>query len=150
MKKQLLLLGLPLLLLLGCARAPMAIPQRDSAAKTFAPVVGKAVAYIYRDENMGAAVKMPVLVDRRAIADTVAKSYIRLELEPGAHEIVSKAEKDSSLTIQAEAGKVYYVWQEVKMGLLGARCKLQLMPEDKGQESVKNCALLESPTTLPQ
>jgi hypothetical protein len=128
----------------------MAVPQRDTDAKSFAAVADKAVVYIYRDERIGAAIKMPLMVDNKNVADTVARSYIRLELSAGNHEIVSKAENESNLTLSAEAGKVYYVWQEVKMGLMFARSKLQLMPEEKGQASVKKCTLLEASGELPK
>jgi hypothetical protein len=84
MKKSLLLwVPLLILLFLGCAKTPMASPERDLAAKSFAPVPGMAVVCIYRDGNDGGSIKIPLLVDHRAICDTVAKSYIRLELEPG-------------------------------------------------------------------
>lgn len=137
------------LFFVGCAKAPTAAPERDTSAKSFAAVSGKAVVYVYRNEMIGAAVKMPVLVDGHAIADTVSKSFLRLELAPGSHDLVSKAEKDCTLTLATEAGKVYYVWQEVKMGFLYARCKLQVMDEAVGQAGVRECALLQAPSELP-
>ena len=76
------------------------------------------------------------------VARTVKKSYVRLTLPPGPHEIISKAEKDVTLNLQTEANKIYYVWQEVKMGLLYARCKLNVMEEAKAQVDIRECELL--------
>ena len=130
-------------MLSGCASVPMASPELDNQAKQFTTVPDKAKIYIYRDENMGAAVKMPVLLNGMSVGDTVAKSYILREVEPGEHTIVSKTENDAELKLTAAAGKNYYVWQEVKMGAFSARSKLHLVDDAKGQESVKECKLIK-------
>ncbi len=135
--------------LLGCATAPMAVPERDQQAKTFAPVAGKAVLYVFRDETMGAAIKMDVQIDGQKIAETVAHSFLRLELAPGEHAVLSKAENDSTLKLSMEAGKVYFVWQEVKMGIMIMRSKLQEVPAEDGRKRVQTCSLLEAPTSFP-
>ena len=131
------------LILTGCASVPMASKEMDSQAKQFTTVADKAKIYIYRDENMGAAVKMPVLLNGMSVGDTVAKSYILREVEPGEHTIVSKTENDAELKLTADAGKNYFVWQEVKMGAFSARSKLHLVDEAKGQKSVQSCKLIK-------
>ena len=40
-----------------------------------------------------------------------------------------------------EAGKTYFVWQEVKMGMFSARSRLGLVEAAKGQAGVKSCGL---------
>jgi PBP1b-binding outer membrane lipoprotein LpoB len=105
----------------GCASVPMAPKAMDAQAKQFQPAPDKAKVYIYRNEVMGSAIKMPVLIDNVEVGDTVSKTYIEKDLAPGPHTITSKSEKDSSLTIDMLAGKVYYVWQEIKMGMFAAR-----------------------------
>ena len=130
-------------ILAGCASVPMASVEMDSQAKQFTTVPDKAKIYIYRDENMGAAVKMPVLLNGMSVGDTVAKSYILREVEPGEHTIISKTENDAELKLTADAGKNYYVWQEVKMGAFSARSKLHLVDDAKGQESVQECKLIK-------
>lgn len=129
--------------LTGCASVPMASEQMDIQAKQFTTVPDKAKIYIYRDENMGAAVKMPVLINGMSVGDTVAKSYILREVEPGEQVIVSKTENDAELKLTAEAGTNYYVWQEVKMGAFSARSKLHLVDTDKGQKSIAECKLIQ-------
>nr|WP_256353914.1 DUF2846 domain-containing protein [Aeromonas sp. sif2433] len=55
---------------------------------------------------------------------------------PGSHTLTSKSENDATLTLSTEAGKNYYVWQEVKMGLLMARSKLSQVSEEEGKQGV--------------
>lgn len=137
-------------LALGCASAPMATPERDMNAKAFAPIADKAVVYIYRDENFGGAVKIPIIVNSRIIGDTVAKSYFRIVLDPGPCEVQCKAESDSRQSFQTEAGKVYFLRQEMKMGMFMAGCMMHLIPEAEGHMAIARCKLLEAPETLPK
>lgn len=136
--------GALIVLLSGCASVPMASMERDNQAKTFAVKPGLSNIYVYRNESMGAAIKMDVELDGKSIGQTVAKSYFALEVSPGKHTLVSKAENDSSLEVNAEAGKNNFVWQEVKMGLIIARTKLQLVDEATGMAGVAESKLINS------
>lgn len=120
----------------GCASVPMADPARDAELKTFKSKPDTAGLYVYRNETFGAAIKMTVLLDGKILGDTASKTYLYTDLEPGKHRLVSKTENDSSLDFTAIAGKIYYVWQEVKMGLFAARSHLQLVDENTGQAGV--------------
>ncbi|MFQ1893604.1 DUF2846 domain-containing protein [Aeromonas veronii] len=108
-------------LLSGCASVPMADATADAQAKQFVAPKDAANLYIYRNETFGTAVKMPVLVDGVAVGDTVAHSYILKQVTPGSHTITSKSENDATLTLSTEAGKNYYVWQEVKQGVMESK-----------------------------
>ena len=88
----------------GCASVQMAAPEKDAAAKTFAVKPGKANIYVYRNETMGAAVKMPVVLDGRMVGDTASKTYMKLEVAPGEHRVISKTENDALLSVNAVAG----------------------------------------------
>lgn len=142
-----LLAGALIVLLSGCASVPMANIERDSQAKTFAVRPGLSNIYVYRNESIGAAVKMDVELDGKLVGQTVAKSYFALEVSPGKHTLISKAENDFVLDVIAEAGKNYFVWQEVKMGLLYARNKLQLVDEAIGKAGVAESKLIEPAQT---
>lgn len=130
----------------GCASVQMASPEQDAAAKSFAVKPGKANIYVYRNENFGAALKMPVALDGRLVGDTAAKTYLVLEVAPGSHTVVSKTENDSSVTVNAAAGRNYFLWQEVKMGLVAARSNLQEVDEATGKAGVAECKLIQSPS----
>jgi hypothetical protein len=130
-------------LLAGCASVPMASPDADTAAKAFQADAATASIYVYRNESMGAAIKMPVLIDGMSVGDTASKTYIFKKVSPGSHVITSKTENDSTLTVDTTAGNNYFIWQEVKMGLWTARSELHLVDEAKGRAGVAECKLVQ-------
>lgn len=129
------------LALTGCASVPMGDPVQDAALKTFTAKPDVAGIYIYRNENFGAAVKMDIEIDGKPLGMTAAKTYLYKEVPAGKHQVTSKSENDDSILIDTVAGKLYYIWQEVKMGLLYARTKLHLVDEATGQAGVKESSL---------
>lgn len=70
-------------------------------------------------------------------------TYAFRQIQPGNHTITSKAEKDATLEFTAEAGKNYYVRQEVKMGVWSARTGLKLEDETTGEDAVKGCKMIQ-------
>ena len=131
-------------LVTGCASVPMASVERDAQAKTFSVKPDKANIYVYRNESLGATVKVDIDLDGNQIGETVAKSYFSVEVAPGKHMLISRAENDSVLEVITETGKNYFVWQEMKMGLLYARNKLQLVDDATGKAGVSECKLIEA------
>jgi hypothetical protein len=146
MLKKLLAVGalITVVLASGCASVPMAPPEQDTAAKSFATKPGKANIYVYRNETMGAAIKMPVALNGKLVGDTASKTYLLLEVAPGQHTVTSKTENDSTVTVNAAAGRNYFLWQEVKMGLVVARSNLQQVDEKTGRAGVEECKLIEA------
>lgn len=145
MKTKLFLAILGVALMTGCASVPMGDKTQDAKLKTFADTPkDKAGLYIYRNETMGSAVKMDVDVDGAPIGQTVSKTYLYKELAPGKHTVTSKAENTSTLEVDAKPGTLYYLWQEVKMGILSARSKLSLVSDDQGKAGVLESSLAET------
>jgi hypothetical protein len=120
----------------GCASVPEASPEQDQAAKTFKAPRDRAGVYVFRNETMGAAIKLHVLMDGKYLGETASKTYFYEEVAPGSHTVTGKAENESSVTFQAVAGKLYYIWQEIKMGLFQPRNELQLVDEATGRAGV--------------
>jgi len=145
MFKRYLSVGVVLLALLasGCASVPMASAEKDQAAKSYTVKPGKANIYVYRNEVFGAAIRMPVLLDSKPVGSTASKTYLLLEVNPGTHTLLSDTENASTLSVDAAAGRNYFVWQEVKMGGFSASSKLQLVDEAKGKAGVAECKLVE-------
>ncbi len=136
------------LLLLGCASVPLAPLDQDIKAKNFMPLPNKASLYVYRNENFGAAIPMTVSLNGKALGQTAAKTYFRLNLPPGKYKIESYAENVSALLLTTEPGKNYFVWQEVKMGMWMARSLLQQTDEATGRAGVMESQLIAS--TVPE
>ena len=120
----------------GCASVPMADPAQDQAAKAFTVSPGKSKIYVFRNESMGAAITMDVFIDGRPLGQTVAKTYLVTEVDPGPHKLMGKSENEHLIDLTTIAGRIHYVWQEVKMGLMYARNQLQVVDEKTGREGV--------------
>ena len=57
------------------------------------------------------------------------------------HLFLSKAENKSTLELEVEAGKIYYIEQIPTMGFLYARNRLRLLDDVAGQEKLSACTL---------
>ncbi len=125
----------------GCASVRMGDPAKDSMLKTFTSKPALAGLYIYRNESMAGSILMDVKVDGKLLGQTAANTYLYTEVSPGTHTIISSAENSDSLEIKAVAGRLYYIWQEVKFGFLSARTKLHLVEKEEGQKGVLDTKL---------
>lgn len=133
-------LAVALLAATGCASVPMMPEADDLAAKAFAPApADRAHVYVYRNESFGGAVKLGLLLDGYMVTETAAKTYVLLPVAPGKHVLTSVAENREELALDAAAGKTYFVWQEVKMGVWAARSKLNAVDEAAGKAGVQEC-----------
>ena len=127
----------------GCASVNMADPAQDAARKAFVAPAGKAGVYIYRNESMGSAIKMPVTINGQMVGQTAANTYLYKEVEPGKLKIESLTEgKENKIEVEAQPGTLIYIWQEVKMGLWAAASKLHLVTPEVGQKGVKETKLI--------
>lgn len=140
MKRYLLTLFF-LVMVSGCASVPLGDPNEDAKRKNFSTNPDSAGIYVYRNESFGAAIKMDVFLDGKMVGQTAAKTYFYVEVPAGSHTVMSVSENSDSITLEAENGKLYYIWQEVKMGVLYARTKLHLMNDAEGQAGVQACKL---------
>jgi hypothetical protein len=136
-----------LLVLSGCASVPMAPMEQDVKAKEFMPVQDRAALYIYRSESFGGAIPMTVTVNGKAIGQSAAKTFFLLNVVPGKYTVESHAENVSNLSLTAESGKNYFVWQEVKMGMWMARSLLQQVDETTGRAGVAESKLIATTVT---
>ena len=141
LKKLVIIAGLSLTIV-GCASTvPMATPAQDAQAKQFTAKPGVASVYVYRNEAFGKAIKLPLELDGKMIGQTGYKTYFYNEVAPGPHKVTTRAENTTELTFDAIAGKIYYIWQEVKMGMWAAKAQLQLVDEATGKKGVNESNL---------
>lgn len=117
--------------------------EKDSIAKSMVPIEGKAIVFIVRPSGYGSAIDMDVHRDSSYIGTTSAKSYLYTIVEPGTHLFTSKAENKSKLELVAEPGKIYYIVQQIKMGIMYARAHLKPVTEEEGKKFLAKCWLEE-------
>jgi Protein of unknown function (DUF2846) len=131
-------------LVTGCASVPMTSSEDDAKAKLFSAKPDKSTIYVYRNESFGSAIVMTVSLNGKVAGQTGPQTYFVWEVDPGSHEIASHTENVSTLKLTTEAGKTYYVWQEVKMGAFMARSLLQQVDEETGRKGVLECKRAQS------
>lgn len=127
----------------GCATVPRAAESADAAAKQFTPVTGASVVYVYRNESLGALIPLAVGVNGKSVAHTGAYTYLRLELPAGRHTLTSDG-GNPPIELNTEAGKVYFVWQEMRLGLLTNGAKLKAVADDVGKKGVLESKLIQT------
>jgi len=146
MKKSIYkLLALSFILMLsGCASVQKESLAVNEKAKQFTPEKEFANVYLYRDEVFGGAIRMNVTVDGKLSGATGPMTFFNWKLEPGNHVFKSLTENTAVLTLDVDAGKNYFIWQEVKMGMWAAGSQLHKVTYDTGKEAVLKCDMLYS------
>ena len=138
MKKLLFVLALGVLVLgSGCASTRQFVPLPDQAKRVEDPDKGR--VYVLRPAFVGCAVSMRVNDGESVIGKTGGQGYLCWERAPGSTEIRSKAENTSTLSLDVEKGEVYYILQQVRMGILFARNKIVTIDEEKGKQLLLKC-----------
>lgn len=127
----------------GCASINKAPAQVDAESKQFKANPAVSQVYVYRNVTLGAALSMPVTVNGKLAGNTGPNSFFKFNLPAGTHTLTSQGD-GSKLTINTEAGKLYFVWQEVKMGVMAGGSKLQLVSEAEGKKGVAECTQIQS------
>jgi hypothetical protein len=126
----------------GCVQLPST--AEDIQSKKFEPAPGQAVIYIARPRvdspNAGT-----IWIGSSSMITTYQGTYYRWETPPGTQIIQGYGPHNAAVTVQTEAGKVYYVLHKVTGG--GRRggissMHLQQVDERYGRELVSNAQLL--------
>jgi len=129
--------------LTGCASVPMASMEEDNLKKQFtAPPQGTSGLYIYRNTNLGGALKKDVYIDGKLIGETAPMTYFYKRVKAGKHTLSTESEfSDNDLILQAESGKNHFINQYIKMGLFVGGAGLELASEKNGKKGVLECEL---------
>ena len=139
-KKSLIIMvgiGSIILFASGCAGTKQYVPMPDQSTRIEDPNAGR--IYVFRPARVGGAVAMQIRDGSTHIGRTGPRGYVCWEREPGYAQIKGKAENTSTLELDVEEGVAYYILQKVRMGILFARNKLELISEDKAQKYLKKC-----------
>lgn len=102
---------LTVLVLSGCA-AQLPPSAEDIQAKKFESVPGKAVIYVVRN-SVDSAHHSSLLLDGVATITTHPGTYYRWEVAPGSRRISGFGGTSELLTLQVQAGRIYYVQHTV-------------------------------------
>lgn len=134
-----LALGILAVVLLIAANPALAgdVITVDKSNKVHAePSSDAATIYIVRPAFVGKAIKMWSFCDETPLGANRGKHYHFATVPPGTHVFWSRAENVSALELTVEAGKTYYLKQNVRIGGLKARVKLIVVTEQEGEEAI--------------
>jgi hypothetical protein len=126
-----------MLALAGCASVPMADRQADQQGKRFdPPAQGMAAVYVYRPGWMALAKTVEVSVAGGPQAVLASNTYFRMDVRPGAIDVVCKTDNTAERQIVLAAGETRYVEVAMNGGVLGPRCSVNEVSAGAGQAGV--------------
>ena len=136
MKKHIsLLIAASCLFFVGCASTQQFVPLPDQTKEVEDSAKGR--IYVMRPATIGAAISMDVSDEGKIIGSTGAHGFLCWEREPGDVVISSKAENTSAVNLPVKAGQVHYIFQHLRLGLVMARNKLEIITEEEGKKDLK-------------
>lgn len=130
-------------------KVPEATPQQRADALQFTPAADKAVLYVFRNQFVGRAVGVNVLIDGREVAQIKSPRFIRVLLTPGPHKIAGYTGTnkppgpDEGDTINTAVGEVLIVKCEVQPQMVGAVVKF--IPQPNGRPDVQKITRMVVP-----
>lgn len=129
----------------GCETTPLMSDALDQEGKRFAPAPGKAHIYVVRPSVVGGRFLWGVQVDGRPVGALAARTYLLLEVEPGAHEVTAvTAENRHTIAVTANPGENHFVEAVSTMGWAQSRAELRTLPQEQGKATIHNARRAES------
>jgi hypothetical protein len=148
MKLKGIVLVLAALLAINCASLPTKEKMQAEVASYELPAKAdkaKALIYVVRPSSAGALIAFNVFLDNTESTSEMGynrgSGYIYFYAKPGMHKIFSKAENTAELELNTVAGGVYFIRQDVEMGLIMARNSLVVIDELEGKYHMKNTSV---------
>lgn len=101
------------------------------------PLDDRALLVVYREEAFtGSAVSHFITADSEVIGGLKSGTYFFHYFRPGIYVISEKSQGDTSLTLQVEAGKTYYLEAKVDMADPEAKIDLLRIEEKIGADRI--------------
>ena len=97
----------------------------------------KAVIYFTRTSSLGFAINFSYFDSTKLIGVFNGPKYIRYECEPGAHLFWARSENRDFIEAEVEAGKIYFIQANVKMGAIKAGVELQPIDPNNTNDTKK-------------
>ncbi len=143
---KLLLVSLFMLNLISCANVSKAPEQQNAEAMEFQAPEGKGTVYLYRTGRaVGAAGQLLVKVNGNDAGGTGPGSFFKWDVSPGLYTFLSStAESSATVQVDVNAGEIYFIRQDARLGLSAGRVTMKQVDSTQGMREVKDCKLLVS------
>lgn len=126
-----------MVVLSGCVTTRQVAPLPDLTVDIADAAMAR--VYVLRPATVGSAVPFDIYANDTHIGVLGPDSFLCWESAPGTIELLAKSENSNTLSLTTEAGNIYYVHAHVRMGVVMARVKLELLDEAKGKEVLAKC-----------
>lgn len=121
----------------GCAGTRQIVPLPDQSRSTENTEMAR--IYVIRPATLGTAISMNIKDGEQVIGNTGPDGYLFWERPAGETTVSCKsAENTSSLPLNVEKAKTYYILQRLQVGIT-FRCKLELVDETQGRQYLQQC-----------
>ena len=98
----------------------------------------KGLVIFYRDKKFsGGAIRFNINHSEGSLGQLLSGTFLYKYFDPGSHTFSSQAISQDSITLSVEAGKVYYVKGDVRMGVYAGRPKFTQMSESAALSELK-------------
>lgn len=104
-------------------------------------IADKAVLVVVRPTMLGNKVQTKFAVDGKWVGVNRGDNYFMVTVDPGLRQLCSQAENQAKTSLNAEAGKIYFVQQHVRMGFIKAENTVEILDEAKGRAALAKCHL---------
>jgi hypothetical protein len=130
----------------GCASTSKAPETMSNEAKSFEAPADRGSVYLYRTGRaVGAAGQLSVKVNGMDAGGTGPGTFFKWDLKPGTYSFFSSTGEASAVVqLEVEAGEVYFIRQDARMGLDTGRVTMKEVADSKGRKEVSACKLLVS------
>lgn len=145
--KRIALVIVCLALITGCATTQMLKGEQPPAV---AAKPDMALLVIVRDSFFGGGIVFWNYLDGKFIGETMGKTYFITDVPPGEHYVVAATENTGIAHLNFEAGKRYFLYQGIAMGMWRARTSgFSPMSAAEAQKAMQNCTYLELDSSKP-
>lgn len=133
-------------LVTSCASSSKDSSSSDQKAKEFTASQDRGSVYVYRTKRaVGAAIATQIKVNGMDAGGTGPGTYFQWELQPGTYAFSAATPESSAVVeLQVEAGKIYFIRQDERLGLSSGRVTMVEVDEKTGQAAVKKLKKLVS------
>ena len=138
--KKFIFLNLCLIFLIGCSGKFDYIINENPVKPQIKE--DKALIYVMRPSFVGFAVPFKVYLDNKPVGLTKGKSYFFFYTSPGKHIIKTAAGNTTEIPLELEAGKKYYIKQDIILDAILPKNKAQIVSEEEGEKIIKKTKML--------
>ena len=128
------------ILLAGCVPLPP-MPQ-DLEARQFPAPPDKAVVYLVRDYSDVRHLPATIWLGESITITTYPGTYYRWEVEPGRHRIAGFGVDSGYITLEVDAGKIYFVQQHLTPWMRYAMSTFQSIPEPHARSIIMRSVMI--------